>query len=588
MSIGTLHQTGGGRFDWVSAGCEDPITGAKCCEHEHPEIIEGIEIVSESQPPTEREIEAVIEDGKLVKWDFTDAPAARKGYVKDIALVLIRKPGEMTDALRDRVKREAFRVEHWIRQTNDEGAFEGIRVTPYAIETEHTAQLLMPWHLVRDLMEEQHPGRYEQHTYFHAWGGYKAGVLGEAYVNSRLGITYVNGGIETIWHELCGHQFGCHHSRSGPDNYGHRYCVMGRGSSGLCASQLINLGVIPESEIVPLENDSCGFLCPAEVSKVDLREGETRVARLAGTSIILSTRKPYDQSYLGQDEEGNLFVEKNAGTAYNAPDLMATIKPGYSKEIAGVTIHNDGHQEGVVRVRVGDPATVPEYPLPQPPVPGNPIRRQHSGVWEDKRYIHQGLNIVTIPEQDNRVIAYWFTYRASRRIGQNSRRLFFTMDAEYNPDTGVYEAEIVDTSSQEAKPVGWAVLSLRGGRLSFRYYCKYFGRGSQSLIQSTTPREDPQGVYETGTFSGHVVGKFLGENPDGSEYDVFSAYWFGRGLRPNDLEWTAYQGTDRHALKGYRPDNLFESELEKDMEILDPVDLDGIIDPDTRIDPASE
>jgi hypothetical protein len=510
---------------------------------------------NESNAPINVHIYASFEDKILVSWDHHPIATYIENDRKDVALVHVVNPGNVTESAWNRVNLGARRLERFIHHANRYKRWTTIRVTPYVIENNigHGLGLLFPFNRsdVREQMEEQWPGRYEDHVYWHGLGGHRSGILGHAYVNSNRAWTFT-GDWRTIQHEQ-GHNFGSNHSTAGNDEYGHPHCIMARARAGFCGAQMMGLGLIEEDHISYDDNNSTQFLAPLECNPKDLRVGEKQIVRLG--NFVLSTRKTRDQSELGSGSDGTIYIER--GPSFTYPSYHGQITPGNSRDVSDFTVKNVGNKEGITQVIIGN-SPEKEYPKSLEPMASDVSfdNESISGLWDDPTYKRQGLDITVIPDS-NQISGYWYTFhpRGSHGVppARKTSREWFELDGTIINDSYIH-VDIYHYPNREQVKVGEGTITIIDGIMKFRSYTKNFGRESLNLKRFTSHKKE-WGLWKTGTHEGYSVAKYTIQNEN---RDIWVAYRYGHG-GIGDLEWNVLDGKNLTDLTRHTFDGVYKS-----------------------------
>lgn len=538
-----------------------------------------------SDAPINQLIIVEIDNDHIVSWDFFDDGQPRSilnNQVKDIAFVRLKQSGqEVTERDFESAKNRARELENFLHLVND-GRWTHIRVTPYAIEDVSAPGagfgLFYSFRNIREKMEEQWPGRYDEHNYWHGWGGHRSGLLGEAYVNSSKAWTYT-GGVRTVKHEQ-GHSFGSGHSSTEGNEYGDPTCIMAKARAGFNAPQMIKQKQIPEDEIVEVESGKTYFLLPVECSHIDKRSGETRILQVG--KHMLSTRKIKNQSDLGvsnlsyNPNKNTIFIHKASTHQLANPMYEGKILPGESKEVDGVLIKNSKVKEDVIRVETGTNVDSVDFPQPLKMLSGDPITEQHSRLWHTPEYKHQGFDMFFMPEK-NQLVGYWFTHHAKgKHNGQSvhhkhNGKEWFMLDGSIDPETNVVTFDVVYHAGRVQKKVGYGSLRIVDGKMLLRSYTENYGRDHFYLVPATTVRETPIGLYESGEYEGYTVSKYK----TGDNKDIYVVYYYGHAGQ-DGLQWYVYMGSDPESLSGYEIEGKYKQTFEGKVLDISPISLTDV------------
>jgi len=536
-----------------------------------------------AQAPADEIIEARFDGSKLVGYERLLIRAFVDETIKDIALIRWVSPENYNgeDGFAE-VRQAAKEMEDHKRRINEIGQTWGrVEVTPYYLVNDGEIKpgpTGFDYNRIKDKMLAQHPDKFDQHTYWHSWGGAMSGYAGLAYQNWNKAWTAGNAHVGTILHED-GHNGSCPHTSTETQEYSKKACRMGKSNSGFCVPQLVNLKQIPESLIPIAENDKTYFIVPAEVPNSDLRNNEVKGIQLvpdAGYPMVLSARKSTEQSPVGGERtRDRLYIQRaKLSGGPNVYDI-GHLHEGESQDIAGKTVWYNGVLDGVIQVTIGESN---EHPWPEslPPVPGEAFTTNESRIWHNDNYAHQGIDLFTLPEK-GKVIGYWFTHNplGDRRIGHIKvpSTEWFIVDGDIDPETNVAYATIYACHGREKRREGAGTLRFDGQRILFRYYTEMVGRDHQQLTPLTPVKSGDFGVWETGEFEGYVV----------SEYGSTTvAYHFGHGLA-SSLAWTPYMGHNRTQLPGSVTTGRYKQHYAIPAQTVASIDLDATLAAAERI-----
>ena len=556
----------------------ESCTGTYAFEADSGAYFEPVQNISRA--PIERHIYAQFDGDRLVRWDWHPVQKYRDNPNKDIALVHVVPEGSANEAAWNRVNRCAEELLDFAQHSHRGYRWERVTVSPYVVENTIGAPLGLhfPWNRqeIRDQMEAQHPGKYDEHVYWHGLGGYRSDILGHAYVNSNRAWTY-SGQWRTVCHEQ-GHNFGCLHSTQGVDEYGHPHCMMGRSREGLCGSQLLGLGLFEQDHVIrDPDNNSTHFLAPIEQSPADLRVSECQIITIGSTK--LSVRKPRDQHPWGAGDGGSVYLERGSDTY---PEYIGRITVGESREVNGLHVRNSAQDGGVIRVVIGQGPSSP-FPEALPPVGGESElnRESLSGVWGNPNERRQGIDISV---RGTHAAGYWYTYHARGQHGMPPHRLtgreWFELDGRIEDEYIV--VDIYQYKGRERKKVGHGTMTLLEGNLRFRFWCENYGRDHLDLARFTSEKLE-QGIYETGEYEGYSVSQYkVPETPENPEGLLWIAYHFTHsGIR--DITWRILEGVSLEEMTPYVFSGRYKTTYEPDQTVGDPINLKEILDSATII-----
>ena len=559
-----------------SKGC----TGTYAFEADSGAYFEPVQNLAKA--PIERHIYAEFEGNRLVRWDFHPIANLINQMNKDIALTRVIGPSGNYENAKQLVERGADELEYWLRLCNREAHWEHIRVTPYVLVNHDSMPLGLQfqWHQFREQMEEQYPDRYDEHIYWHGWGGHRAGVLGHAHRNGRRAWTY-GGQQRTIRHEQ-GHNFGQDHSWWATDQYGHPICIMANAHSGFCGGAAYHLGLVPEDYTAQAQSHKTYFLLPLECDPKDARNGEVQLLRVG--DHILSTRKTRDQLETGSRyETGLLYVDKPLNHSWVSPQYVTRMADDESRDIAGFHVSNAGHHKGVVKVEIDGGEAGATYPQPLPPLDSDVALKRDtlSGIWHNPAEKKQGIDISVRGDQ---VIGYWYTYHALGSTGagaaKTTGREWFELDGRIEDEHIV--VDVYQYKGRERKKVGHGTMTLLEGNLRFRFWCENYGRDHLDLTRYTSPKLS-QSIYETGEHEGYSVAQYeVPETPENPEGLLWVAYHFAHtGI--DDLTWQMLDGVTLTEMRPHEFSGRYKMTYEPHHNEGLPANLQAILDDATPI-----
>jgi hypothetical protein len=525
--------------------------------------------------PTGTHIVACFEGNVLVKWDWHPVQSVLDQLNKDIALLRVVNPNEPYDNALMLVNRAANELEYYLTLINRGVRWTNIRVTPYVIINvdNQPLGLQFQWHRYRDQMEQQWEGRYEQHIYWHGWGGHRPGILGHAHAPGLRAHTY-GGQQRTIRHEQF-HNFAALHSWHGNNEYGHFGCIMARGLCGICGSHMYGQYLIPEDKVVHVEKNRTYFLLPVENDPKDIRNDELQALRIGNHTV--STRKLRDELETGISNEshGTVLIERDRPTA-RSPILTHVVRPGQTAQVDGYVIKAAGYKGGVTRITVDQGAIAP-FPEALPPIEADKefSHENISGVWFSPSQHSQGLDLFC-NDATGHVWGYWFTFHARGSLGagpsKTTGREWFKFDGHVQ-DGGFVEFDIFQYRSRTPKKVGEGTLTLMEGRMKVRFHCLNYARDSLLLQRLTSPKLE-QGVWEVGEREGYSVAQYYNAE-DGKH--LWAAYYYGHtGI--GDLTWQELGGTSLRAMQRHEYDGVYKMTYPARHHDRGVVDLQAILD----------
>lgn len=340
-------------------------------------------------------------------------------------------------------------------------------------------------------------------NYFHALTDVAGtGWCGQATLGGTFGATYRNCNVHTTIHEL-GHSFGLHHATSETETgesseYGDDTCVMGSAFhlTGLNSPHMLYLGFEDKREVKYIEQSEQVLLAPIELPPQILHENEYQhlIIKNSKISYYISLRKK-KTPYPVKGKEDTLYIHSSTQSMGGSnTKLLKKIKLGetfsrdnfklkyheYSNETARLdVVINDQPVQNTVKISDEFPKHISSVEL----------GGKHAGVWADKLYDGQGLDIHI---RNGRMLLMWYTMNDS-----GHRRFFYgTCDLKNGPE----EFDIhTSTGGTFERPQMAKVQKVGRGQLYFyddshgvfNFNITEFGRGSMSLhpvAYSSDPR----------------------------------------------------------------------------------------------------
>jgi hypothetical protein len=567
--LGELKLTGGGTYAFVP---------------EKGETIVGL--TNEAEAPINKRIDVDIVDNVLVSYEWVGpvVMAFKEQTRKDICLAyVVKDAADINKAKHAHAKKMARAVE-LILSLMAHGKWD-VTVTPYVIQSDQVFgiyQFRWDHEDVKRQLKEQNPKDWDKHNYWCGMGGFHYTLGGIAYLNSDKAWVWAQEFLSTIIHEIS-HMLGASHSNSNAGTEYGGWDYMGNSSHILNAHHRCVVGLQDENYIAETEDSGTFFLPPIEVPENDLRNGEHSCIRIrhAGNRYLVASRKAREQHYYGvhKTHADSLEVHRIPGAWRGGPsESVARVPVGEKRAISeGFEIQHDGWHEGVAKVRVIIDGKIPEskdYPSPLVTTHGDPITENHSGLWDNDNYKHQGIDLFV--HDGNRITGYWYTYhphgeRGSALSGKNNGKEWFVLDGEIDPETNIISVTIIQTKDRILKEVGYGTLRLSGDQLLFRSYTENYGRDHWALKRTTTPREAPSGLYTSGKFEGYSVAKYRDENKD----PIYTVYYYG--YSGGNLQWYVYQGDDPKNLVGYSTTGKYKQPYEEELEIISSISIDDVL-----------
>jgi hypothetical protein len=424
------------------------------------------------------------------------------------------------------------------------------------------------------------PTVVDRHNYWHGYGGFRSGILGLAHVNGRKAWTY-SGGQRTIRHEQ-GHNFGCPHSKTPYNEYGHPACVMAKARCGFCTSQRMHMNLVRDEFTDRCNDSGVFFLAPVECNDRDIRQGEIKSLWLPGpgrSGYVLSTRKPQEQHPNGPSgiEVGEIMVERSIVPGEVVYE--GTIKEGKKREVGGMDVHNAGVVDGTVKVVVGSNAEPRQWPTAMSMPAGDMITEAYSGVWHNPNYKHQGIDLF-VDSENGQITGSFFTHAPEGKkrefigsvIDVPTPR-WYVADGWIDSETGIADCTIYSTHARERKVQGRGTIRISAREMLFRFHTKGLGRDSWRMEMATPTRKSPSGIFESGTHEGYTVGTYAVPDEYGDLRDIHVVYEYSYW---NDyLVWRVYSGHDPSALRGLETEGHYKSTYEYPAESVGFIDLEN-------------
>lgn len=435
---------------------------------------------------------------------------------KDIAVTkVVRDEGAISPEQFARLDHIAAEYVHryrlWCR-----GEWE-VSATTYMVVSDYPRTLLFPFAQVRDQMEAQHPGKYDEHTYWMLVGGGTGQHLGEA----RTGYNRIGNWAETehvALHEG-GHAFGMGHETGQGNEYG-GIGWMAHAFAAPCAHHESRLGILKEGEFADLTDSAGLHLVPLET--LSLNPGEHRAARIEvidgheAYRYWFETRLMQIQSILGVSNlfsPGDVFIHRPE-VRWHSPEsvYLGRVSVGGEMELpGGVTVRNEGFDGVSSRVSIevnGRPAEFTDLPTVDP-APGGEPEESHSGLWWNPQYPREGFDFTI---RGNQFIGYWYGY------GPDGGRKWMILDGRVQGDHITFDAISCPNGNQVQEGGGW--LSFDGDKAELLIESQMYGREHFTLDRLSPPKSDPllasagnlRGI-SIATYHGNRVGHWYG--PEG-------------------------------------------------------------------------
>lgn len=528
MINGTLRQTGSER--WVFLGFDGGV-------HD--------DLRNPNHAPKNIQISVRIVGDTIVQWDYTDAPVySLDDTRKDIALLRVSETSVPPGAA-ETLKETAAELEHRVRlQCHDQW---DVTVTPYIILNDGKQSLGLYTYSfthsdVQRQMQEQNPDGFDQHNYFGGMGGSSPGLNGIAFLGSGRFWIYTPDNVRVITHEFF-HSVGGGHSTSPASEYGDTTAILAKAYTGLNVLKAILFDLIPPEMVEAVGGSVTRAIVPVETHPQDVRAGELYAAKVTGDRLYyISTRKTSNQSVLGTREHALYVHSWERGVGSPKSVYHGSCSEGNTLDIEpGLSVQYAGRKDGATKARIIVDSKTPEdipWPQAQPPMPGDPITRDHAAVWESAA--GEGLDVLI---SGKKLVAYWFTYhpRGPHSAGFNRRkngRRWFRIDGDIRG--GFADCTIYSFAGGEQKTEGTGTIRFDADTGLLRCYTEAYGRIHLHLTRVTTPK-DSQAVWESGQHQGFSISTWG---------DQTLAYWFGRqGHEPDwsliDDDLTEYRYTKR-------------------------------------------
>lgn len=363
----------------------------------------------------------------------------------------------------------------------------------------------------RDLPDEQKPDWYP--NYWHIVGSNKEGACGTATLGGNRGVTYLNCGNTTLFHEL-GHNFGLMHSNTEDENgvkdeYHDRTSVMGsHAAAGLHPPHAYALGFYQDNEVRHINKNSQFVICPWEMHKTMRADNEKPFNIIeveppprAQEKYFVSVRKQRGNPN-SSGEEGVVYIHR----ANKASWLLDEIKPGEeSTRIPGVTVKHLENKNEVALVEViydndnsiPKPDTIKDERFPEP-LAHVEVSEQHDGLWYNPKMNGQGFDIHI---KNGRINIYWYTYVDTKVGLQGSKRWFVAeCDLTNGPEVfdifTVEDAEFTDPSAGSVYYIGKGQFYCFDENTGvFNYLTEEHGRGSIPLVKLATSNSPEDGAW---------------------------------------------------------------------------------------------
>lgn len=507
---GVLRQTGGGRWDWIPAS-GDPV--------------ERVENTCDA--PRNTPIIPAWGGNRLVSYEYANTPQrdVEQHRIAMCLLHVVDSPEDDTDQLRTDLSEWAREWEHELRSQHPSGGLACD--TCVVVDSRQPRTLFFNPYEVRD----QIPG-YETYTHWAIRGGSKPGLKGEAYLDSDQLAVYPGGDTVTFSHETWHMWRGRGHSGKPGNGRGDGTCIMGRSRRGLNALHITQMGLT--DRIAEISESATVHLVPIETESADLKHGEHHVAKVEhnGTRLLLSLRKTESQHYCGAKghEPDTVHIHSPKDGQWWMRETTYLDSTQTETEIDGIRIRNLGG--GVIQVLIDGPAPEPQPVEALPIPPGDEPTPEHSGVWHDPRFKHQGFDLTI---HDGRLTGYWFGHHpqgphgsASMGTGNNGKRWLVLNGTDRG---GWVEFDVTTVINGEPRPDGRGTIRFDGNTALLRWETKTYGREHYRLERLTPPKENA-GLFSFGDHSGISVADYHGET---------CVYYYGPGM--GGQSWYVMSGT---------------------------------------------
>jgi hypothetical protein len=351
---------------------------------------------------------------------------------KNIALYWQHRPGTAKEDEIEDMTKAAFEIQRFYQKYARDKWDVECRAFWFK---EYTGSPNPPYYGLQEILQEVDLGDFTpdiHHVRSHWYNSSYCG-LGNLYGDKSCTYDGGNCGLHTYLHEI-GHNLGLRHANKDGEEYMDRSCIMGRGASihGINAYHLRKLKLYDSRERLDI-NDSTEFLlAPVELPWHCLHPDQYQHAVLYRDGhewYELSLRKDRGWPWSPKESEDKLYVHTK--TPEGKSDLVDIISPVNNPSRLlpnGVTVNYADYGNEAASIQVWYPAKPPGAAIPLPAdlptrLPGTEPHPMHSGLWYDKRYHGQGLDIQI---KGNRVVGYWYTFNQKQgKYGDSEQRWYF-------------------------------------------------------------------------------------------------------------------------------------------------------------------
>lgn len=409
-------------------------------------------IVTESDAPLETDIEAFIEDGRIVEWerDYSQPAGMRDTTRKNVALLV------MTTADKKEQNRKA--ITDSAREVQNEKRFYFgdhyvINVTPIDVVVENPDDFGLngPWPTIWEAMEAQTKYSRDDFNYWHITNvPIKPGYSGWAYHDSDKGATNYPGNVPTIVHEL-GHQWGPGHvAKANGAPYFDTRMGQARTSWEFCAAHRHHMGLIEPERVAEIQADNSKAFALVTASTTACRPGEKQIVYVRTPDMLYSVSVLMDEVRIESGATGGAIKEPTWRGVFHHRSLQE------GESWMGMTVDYLGWGEATVSFN-GASITATDFTLPDEV---SPITAGH---FHDPDKTHQGAQIYrsTLDDGTEQALIDWFTW-------DSSGPLFLTAQGPIEND--IARLTIYYTDNRELVEVGSGILYFRDDNFAtFKY-----------------------------------------------------------------------------------------------------------------------
>ena len=462
---------------------------------------------SDPLPPYERLISMTVPDepwdddryvvdntGKY--WDYAaqevaGAPVPGTKRRVNIALYWQCYPGRDIERERKSAEKAALEIRRFY-QKYSRGWWE-VDCRPFLV-TEYRGLPEPPDYGLMSISREVDLGEFDP-DYHHVRSYHRhSSYCGLGNIHGTKGATYDGAGVcgvHTYCHEL-GHNFGLRHANEDGVEYEDVSDIMGKGPNvkGINGYHLLRLRLYDERERINVSDNTQLLVAPVELPWHALRENEYQhvlVYRDGGDTYHLTLRKDRGWPWSPRQDERMLWVHVRGESGKS--NLVDRISPSFNPTRRlpnGVTVnyleYSVDQECALIELSYPDSDTVPT-PLSMPTglaprLAATEPRPEYTGLWYDKEYYGQGLDIQI---KGDRVQAYLYSFNVKTNKYTTSKQCWYYIDGStYDEELDLYVTTggtFDDPTNHVLEKIGVCSLSFSDGNTAIlRYNTSLHGR----------------------------------------------------------------------------------------------------------------